>query len=101
MQLNGRDRALKVTADGKGLAGHAGAVPLRKAVGQAGLTSGLSAALVKKTTSPLLEVVVRTEHQPDRIQQRGFRTVASTDQPDQAPVDRPLGRLDATEVCDP
>jgi len=66
MQLNGRDRALKVTADGKGLAGHAGAVPLREAAGQAGLTSGLSAALVKKTTSPLLEVVVRTDHQPDR-----------------------------------
>ena len=31
MQLDGWDRALKVTADGKGLVGHAGAVLLRKA----------------------------------------------------------------------
>ena len=50
MQLNGWDRALKVTADGKGLVGHAGAVLLRKAADQAGLTSGLSAALLKKGT---------------------------------------------------
>jgi len=31
MQLNGWDHALKVTADGKGLVGHAGAILLRKA----------------------------------------------------------------------
>ena len=55
MQLNGWDRALKVTADGKGLVGHAGAVLLRKASGQLGLTAGMSAALLKKGTSPLLD----------------------------------------------
>jgi hypothetical protein len=55
MQLNGWDRALKISADGKGLAGHAGAILLPKAADQAGLTSGLSAALVKKGTSPLLD----------------------------------------------
>jgi hypothetical protein len=48
MQLNGWDHALKVTAGGKGLVGHAGAILLRKAADQAGLTSGLSAALLKK-----------------------------------------------------
>jgi hypothetical protein len=53
MQLNGWDRALKVTADGKGLVGHAGAVLLRKAAGQLGLTAGLSAALRRKGSSPL------------------------------------------------
>ena len=53
MQLNGWDRALKVTADGKGLVGHAGAVLLRKASDQLGLTAGMSAALLKKGTSPL------------------------------------------------
>jgi hypothetical protein len=55
MQDNGWDRALKVTADGKGLVGHAGAVLLRKAADQAGLTGQLSAALRKKRTSPLLD----------------------------------------------
>jgi NaMN:DMB phosphoribosyltransferase len=55
MQLNGWDRALKVTADGKGLVGHAGAVLLRKASDQLGLTAGMSAALLKKGTSPLLD----------------------------------------------
>ncbi len=35
MQHNGWDHALKVTADGKGLVGHAGAVLLRKAASQA------------------------------------------------------------------
>jgi Transposase DDE domain group 1 len=55
MQLNGWDGALKVTADGKGLIGHAGAVLLRKAADQLGLTAGLSAALLKKGTSPLLD----------------------------------------------
>jgi hypothetical protein len=55
MQHNGWDHALKVTADGKGLVGHAGAVLLRKAADQAGLTGQLSAALLKKGTSPLLD----------------------------------------------
>ena len=47
MQHNGWDHALKVTADGAGLVGHAGAVLLRKACDQAGLTAQLSAALRK------------------------------------------------------
>ena len=55
MQRNGWDHALKVTADGKGLVGHAGAILLRKAADQAGLTAALSAALRKKGTSPLLD----------------------------------------------
>ncbi|HMD93880.1 MAG TPA: hypothetical protein VKG80_14695 [Trebonia sp.] len=55
MQHNGWDHALQVTADGKGLVGHAGAVLLRKAADQAGLTAGLSAAVRKKSTSPLLD----------------------------------------------
>ena len=38
MQHNGWDHALKVTADGAGLVGHAGAILLRKAADQAGLT---------------------------------------------------------------
>ena len=54
-QHNGRDHALKVTADGKGLVGHAGAVLLRKAADQAGLTGQLSGALRKKGASPLLD----------------------------------------------
>ena len=52
MQLNGWDHALKVTADGKGLVGHAGAILLRKACDQLGLTAGLSAALRRKGSSP-------------------------------------------------
>jgi hypothetical protein len=55
MQHNGWDRALKVTADGTGLIGHAGAVLLRKAAGQAGLVAGLSGALRKKGTSPAFD----------------------------------------------
>src|SRR5260370_26631217 len=47
MQHNGWDHALKVTADGAGLVGHAGAVLLRKAADQAGLTAQLSAAVRK------------------------------------------------------
>lgn len=39
----------------KGLVGHAGAILLRKAAGQAGLTGQLSAALRKKGTPPLLD----------------------------------------------
>jgi hypothetical protein len=55
MQLNGWDHALKVTADGRGFLGHAGAILLRKAAGQAGLTAGLSAALRTKGSAPLLD----------------------------------------------
>jgi hypothetical protein len=49
------DRALKVTGGGTGLVGHAGAVLLRKAADQAGLTAALSAALRKAGTSPVLD----------------------------------------------
>ena len=55
MQLIGWDHALKVTADAKGLVGHAGAILLRKGADQAGLTGALSAALRKAGTSPLLD----------------------------------------------
>jgi hypothetical protein len=55
MQHNGWDHALKVTAEGAGLVGHAGAVLLRKAADQAGLTGQLSAAVRKKGTSPVLD----------------------------------------------
>src|SRR6266568_4838167 len=55
MQHNGWDHALKVTADGAGLVGHAGAVLLRKAADQAGLTAGLAAALRKAGKSPVFD----------------------------------------------
>ena len=55
MQHNGWDHALKVTADGAGLVGHAGAILLRKAADQAGLTAQLSAAVRKAGMSPLLD----------------------------------------------
>jgi hypothetical protein len=55
MKHNRWDHALKVTADGKGLVGHAGAILLRKAADQAGLTAALSGALKEKRTSPLLD----------------------------------------------
>src|SRR5260370_3967823 len=55
MQHNGWDRALKVTGDGTGLVGHAGAILLRKAADQAGLTAGLSAALRRAGKSPLFD----------------------------------------------
>jgi hypothetical protein len=55
MQHNGWDHALKVTADGTGLVGHAGAILVRKAADQSGLTWQLSAALREKDTSPLLD----------------------------------------------
>jgi hypothetical protein len=54
-QHNGWDHALKVTADGKGLVGHAGAILLRKAADQTGLTGLLSGALREKRTSPLID----------------------------------------------
>jgi hypothetical protein len=55
MQLNGWDHTLKVTAGETGLVGHAGAVLLRKAADQAGLTAQLSTALRKKGTSPAFD----------------------------------------------
>jgi hypothetical protein len=55
MQHNGWDHGLTVTADGTGLIGHAGAVLLRKAADQAGLTAGLSSAFRQKNASPLLD----------------------------------------------
>jgi Transposase DDE domain group 1 len=55
MQHNGWDHALKVAADGAGLVGHAGAVLLRKAADQAGLTAWLSGALREKGTSPVFD----------------------------------------------
>ena len=45
MQDTRWDHALTVTGGGTGLVGHAGAVLLRKAADQAGLTGQLSAAL--------------------------------------------------------
>ena len=55
MQDTRWDHALKVTGGGTGLVGHAGAVLLRKAADQAGLTGGLSVALRKTGKSPLLD----------------------------------------------
>jgi hypothetical protein len=55
MQHDGWDHALKVAGDGAGLVGHAGAVLLRKAADQAGLTGQLSRALRKAGTSPVLD----------------------------------------------
>jgi hypothetical protein len=55
MQDTRWDHALKVTGGGTGLVGHAGAVLLRKAADQAGLTAALSAALRKAGTSPRLD----------------------------------------------
>ena len=55
MQHNGWDHALKVTAGGTGLVGHAGAVLLRKAADQAGLTAWLGAALRKAGKSPVFD----------------------------------------------
>jgi hypothetical protein len=48
MQHTPWDHALKVTGDGAGLVGHAGAILLRKAADQAGLTAWLGAALPLK-----------------------------------------------------
>ena len=45
MQDTGWDRALRVTGDGQGLGGHAGAVLMRTLAAQAGLTAALGAAL--------------------------------------------------------
>jgi len=55
MQDTRWDHALKVTGGGTGLVGHAGAVLLRKAADQAGLTGWLSAALQKAGKSPVFD----------------------------------------------
>jgi hypothetical protein len=55
MQDTRWDHALKVTGGGAGLVGHAGAVLLRKAADQAGLTAALSAALRTAGKSPVLD----------------------------------------------
>jgi hypothetical protein len=55
MQDIGWDHSPKVTGDGTGLVGHAGAVLLRKAADQAGLTGWLSAAMRKAGTSPVFD----------------------------------------------
>ena len=55
MQHNGWDHALKVTGGGTGLVGHAGAILLRKAADQAGLTAGLAGALQRAGRSPLVD----------------------------------------------
>jgi hypothetical protein len=55
MQDTGWDHALKVTGDGEGLVGHAGAVLLRKLADRAGLTAALGAALASAGKSPLAD----------------------------------------------
>jgi Transposase DDE domain group 1 len=54
MQDNGWDHALTVTADGTGLAGHAGGILLRKLADRCGLTAALDAALTQEGTFPQL-----------------------------------------------
>jgi Transposase DDE domain group 1 len=55
MQDTGWDHALKVTGDGEGLVGHAGAVLLRKLADQAGLTGALGSALARAGKFPLVD----------------------------------------------
>ncbi len=55
MQHNGWDHALKVTGGGAGLVGHAGAILLRKAADQTGLTALLGGSLRKAGTSPVFD----------------------------------------------
>jgi hypothetical protein len=49
------DHALKVTGDGEGLAGQAGAVLLRKLADQVGLTAALGSALARAGKFPLVD----------------------------------------------
>ena len=49
------DHRLKVTGEGESLAGHAGAVLLRKLADQAGLTAALGAALARAGKFPLID----------------------------------------------
>jgi hypothetical protein len=55
MQDTQWDRALKVTGEGEGLVGHAGAVLLRKLADQAGLTAALGPALARSRRFPLVD----------------------------------------------
>ncbi len=55
MQDTRWDHGLKVTGEGEGLAGHAGAVLLRKLADQAGLTAALGPALARKEKFPLVD----------------------------------------------
>src|SRR6266536_1303929 len=55
MQDTGWDHALKVTAEGEGLVGHAGAVLLRKLADEAGLTAALGPALARSRRFPLVD----------------------------------------------
>jgi len=55
MQLTRWDHGLKVTGDGQGLVGHAGAVLLRKLADQSGLTAALGPALARAGRSPLVD----------------------------------------------
>ena len=55
MEDIGWDHALKVTGDGTGLVGHAGAIVLRKAADQAGLAGWLSRALRKAGAAPVFD----------------------------------------------
>ena len=49
------DHGLKVTGEGEGLAGHAGAVLLRKLADQTGLTAALGSALARAGKFPLVD----------------------------------------------
>jgi hypothetical protein len=49
------DHGLKVTGEGEGLVGRAGAVLLRKLADQAGLTAGLGSALARAGKFPLVD----------------------------------------------
>src|SRR6266498_855276 len=49
------DHGLKVTGEGQGLVGHAGAVLLRKLADQAGLTAALGSALTRAGKFPLVD----------------------------------------------
>jgi len=55
MKDTGWDHALKVTGDGEGLVGHAGAVLLRKLADRAGLTAALGPALARRGKLPLVD----------------------------------------------
>ena len=55
MQDTRWDHGLKVTGEGEGLVGHAGAVLLRKLADRAGLTAALGSALARAGKFPLVD----------------------------------------------
>src|SRR5260370_18728992 len=55
MEDTGLEQGLKVTGDGEGLVGHAGAVLLRKVADQVGLTAALGPALARAGKFPLVD----------------------------------------------